>query len=59
MFLFERKDATNELEMLNKSIEVLKQRYENKQIDINKFKKKSEQIKKRKEKLQKKINKNI
>lgn len=55
--LFERKNPTDELNMLDKSLELLKERYEKKQITIEVFSKKCTEIGKKKEKLQKKLNK--
>ncbi len=56
--LFERKNPTSEMEILDKSLELLQERYQKKQITIEEFSKKCIKLGKRKEKLQKKLKNN-
>lgn len=56
--LFGPKDPKNEMESLDKALELLKERYKKKEITIEVFSKKCNEIAKRKEKLIKKQKKN-
>lgn len=58
LFLPKNLDPKNEIESLDKALELLQQRYEKKQITIEEFSKKCNKIAKRKEKLMKKQKKN-
>ena len=55
--LFEKRNALDEINTLDKALEILQDRYQKKQITIEEFSKKCTKIGKRKEKLQKKLNK--
>ena len=53
----ERKDPTNELEMLDQALENLKKRYEDKAITLEEFSKLCEELGKKKEKALKRLEK--
>ena len=56
--LFLRKEPKNEIESIDKALEILKQRYDKKEITIETFSKQCNEFAKRREKLMKKQKKN-
>ena len=57
MFLFSKKNPEKELEYLKKAYEILEERYKKKTISLEEFTKQCSELKKKKEKYQKMLNK--
>lgn len=57
LFSNSHKDPTNELEMLDKALELVQKQYEQKSITLEEFTNKCKEIGKKREKILKKLNK--